>query len=80
MLTAPTPDAAPVWSNTTAATETLAPSADGLTCVGTPVAPGTDTVSVAVVVAGATFSATLAVEVDAAPQVLGSVVINSTVQ
>lgn len=79
MLSAPTPDAVPQWTDTTPATETLAPAANGLTCVGTPVAPGTDTVSLSVVVGGATFAATLAVEVDPAPQVLGSVQIVPTV-
>ena len=73
MTTAPTPDSAPAWSNTTPATETLAPAADGLTCVATGDAPGSDTVDLTVVVGGATFTATLAVEVEAAPQVLTSV-------
>jgi|SRR5271166_334350 len=73
MLTTPTPDAAPAWSDTTPATETLAPSGDGLTCTGTPVAVGTDTVSLALAVGGAAFSATLDVTVTAAPQVLTSI-------
>ena len=79
MLTAPTVDAAPAWSNATPATETIVASADGLSCVGTPVAPGTDTVSLSLTVGGVAFSATLAVEVDAAPQVLTSVGITATV-
>jgi hypothetical protein len=79
LLVAPIPDAPPTWSNTTAATETLAASADGLTCVGTPLAPGNDTVSLGLVVNGVSFAATLGVEVDPAPQVLTAVAIAATV-
>jgi hypothetical protein len=79
MLTKPTPDSAPAWSNSTPSTETIAAAADGLSCVGTPVAPGNDTVSLSVVIGGQTFSATLGVTVDAAPQVLTSVSIVPTV-
>ena len=79
MLTTPTPDAAPTWSDTTAATETLAPAASGLTCVGTPIAPGTDTVTVTLAVGGVAFTANLDVTVTAAPQVLTSVAIAETV-
>src|SRR5271165_4473895 len=38
MLTMPVPDAAPTWTDTTPATETLVAAASGLTCVGTPIA------------------------------------------
>ncbi len=79
MLTPPTPDSPPGWTDTTSSTETIVPAASGLSCVGTPVAPGTDTVSVAVVVGGVSFSATLDVTVTAAPQVLTSVAITPTV-
>lgn len=79
MLTAPTPDTPPAWSNTTPATESIAPSADGLTCVGTPVAAGSDTVNLIVTVGGNNFSASLDVTVTAEAQVLTSVAINSTV-
>lgn len=79
MLDAQTPDAAPTWSNTTPATETIVPSASGLTCEGTTVAAGTDTVSLAVVVNGVTFNATLDVTVTAAPQVLTSISIDASV-
>ena len=79
MLTTPTPDATPTWTNTTPATETIAPAANGLTCIGTPVAPGNDSVSLTLAVGGVSFSATLAVEVDAAPQVLTSIAIVPTV-
>lgn len=80
MLTTPTPDSPPAWSNTTPATETLVAAADGLSAVATSVAPGTDSISLSVVVGGATFSASLGVEVDAAPQVLTSVQITADVQ
>jgi hypothetical protein len=79
MLVAPKPDLAPVWTNTTPATETVAASADGMTAVATPVAVGDDTVTVAVMVGGVAYSASLAVTVDAAPQVLGSVQIVASV-
>ena len=79
MLTAPTPDSPPAWTNTTPATETLAVAPSGLTAVATPVAPGADTVNLTVVVGGKSFAATLAVEVDPAPQVLTSVNITATV-
>ncbi len=76
MLTTPTPDAAPVWSNGDATIDTLTASADGLTAQDVAIAAGSDTVSVSVVVGGVTFSATLAVVVQAPPQVLTSVAIN----
>lgn len=79
MLVAQTPDSPPAWTNTTPATETIAPSADGLTCVATPVAAGTDTISLALKVGGTAYSASLAVTVQAAPQVLTSVAIVPTV-
>jgi hypothetical protein len=73
MLTAPTPDSPPAWSDTTSATETLTPAASGLTASAVALAAGTDVVSVSVTVGGVVFSATCDVEVDAAPQVLTSV-------
>jgi hypothetical protein len=79
LLTTPTPDSPPTWANTTPATETLVASADGLSANTTALAPGTDAVSLTVVVGGATFSASLSVEVDAVPQVLTSVAINAVV-
>jgi len=66
MSPTPTPDSAPAWTNSTPATETIAVSTDGLTCTVTPVAAGDDTVSVTVVVAGKSYSATLGVSVVAA--------------
>jgi hypothetical protein len=79
MLTAPTPDSPPGWTNTTPATETIAPAADGLTCVGTPVAAGSDQVSLSLAVGGVSFTASLDVTVTAEAQVLTSVAINATV-
>ena len=80
MLTQPAPDAAPVWSDTTPATETLAAAASGLTAVATPVAPGTDTINLSLVIGGKALTASLPVEVDAAPQVATSVVIVPAVE
>lgn len=79
MLTAPAPDAPPIWSNTTPATETLKPAADGLTCEADALAAGSDTVSLSLMVGGKAFSATLAVTVEAEPQVLTSVAIDAVV-
>jgi hypothetical protein len=79
MLTTPTPDSAPVWSDTTPATETLVAAANGLTATGTPLAVGSDVVSLTVIVGGVTFTATQNVTVTAAPQVLTSVQILPTV-
>ena len=76
MLTAPTPDAVPVWSAGDATIDTLTASADGLTAQDVAIAAGSDTVSMSVVVGGATFAATLALVVQAPPQVLTSVAIN----
>lgn len=75
MLTTPAPDAAPTWSNTTPATETLTASADGLTASAVALAAGTDSIALSLAVGGVTFQAALAVEVDAVPQVLTSVAI-----
>jgi hypothetical protein len=77
MLTTPTPDSPPVWSNTTEATETLIVAADGLTAQTTSVAVGADTVSVTATVGGVAYSASLIVNVQAPPQVLTSIAINA---
>ena len=77
MATPPTPDSPPTWTDTTAATETVAPAADGMSCGQTAVAPGTDTVNLTVTVAGVAYTAQLDVTVSAQPQVLGSVAIVS---
>lgn len=74
----PTPDSPPTWTNTVPADETLAVSADGLTCAATAVAAGADEIDTSVIVGGKTFGASIAVTVVAQPQVLTSVVINVT--
>ena len=79
MLTPVTPDAPPTWSNTATTTETLVVAAGGLTAETTAVSSGTDVISLAVIVAGVTYPASLNVTVDAAPQVLTSVEIIPTV-
>lgn len=73
MAVTPVPDSPPTWSNSTAATGTLTPSADGLSASYAGVAAGTDTISLGVVVGGKTFAASIAVTVAAAAQVLTSV-------
>ena len=79
MLVQPTFDAPPVWTNTTPATETVVADPTGLTAVGTPIAPGTDTISVSFSIGGVPFSSGLAVTVDPAPQVATSAAIVATV-
>jgi hypothetical protein len=77
MLTTPTPDTPPSWSNTTPATGTLTPAASGLTAQESALAAGTDTVSVSMTVGGASFSASIDLTVQAAPQILTSVQITA---
>ena len=79
MLVTPTPDAAPVWTDTTPATGTLTAAANGLTATELAIAAGSDTVSVALAVGGEQFSASVAIDVAAAPQVLTSVAIATSV-
>ncbi len=79
MLTTPSPDSPPVWSDITPATGTLVPSASGLTASELAIAAGSDTVSVSLMVAGVSFSASIDVTVEAATQVLTSVQIAGTV-
>jgi hypothetical protein len=79
MLATPAPDAVPSWSNTTPASETLVPAGDGLTAVATALAAGSDQINLSLTVGGKVFQASLSVAVQAAPQTLGSVAINSTV-
>jgi hypothetical protein len=73
MLTTPTPDAAPTWSDTDASSETLTAAPGGLTASALAIAAGSDVISVSLSVGGVAFSATLPVTVSAAPQVLTSV-------
>jgi hypothetical protein len=79
LLTPPTPDAKPTWTDTTPATETLAVDASGLTATGTPIAAGTDTISLSLLVGGKPFTATLDVTVTPEAQVLTSIDIVPTV-
>lgn len=79
MLATPTPDSPPQWSDTTSATDTLTVGPNGNTATLAAIAAGDDTVNLTVVVAGATFSASLGVTVQAAPQVLTSVKISSVI-
>lgn len=79
MITTPTPDAPPAWTDTTPGVLTLAAAPDGSTCVATAATAGNDTINLSVAVGGKAFSASLAVSVSAAPQVLTSVAIVPTV-
>ena len=79
MLTTPTPDSPPVWTDSTPATGGLVVSADGLTAVETAIAPGSDTVNLTVVVGGVSFAASQAITVDTAAQGLTSIEIDATV-
>lgn len=74
MLTPVAFAAPPVWSNTTPAVETIVPSADGLTCEGTLLTVGTDSITVTATLPGGTapLTASVAVTVDPAPQVATS--------
>ena len=85
MITPVAFDSPPVWTNAPSAAgiDTLTPSSDGTTAVLTTLpgdANSTDTVTLACLVGGVAFGATLAVAISVAPQVLGSVVINATVK
>jgi hypothetical protein len=85
MLTQPTPDGPPSWTDAPSApgidTLTVAPDGSSAILATNPAdADGSDTVGLSVTVGGKTFSATLAVAISAAPQVLSSVEIVGTVQ
>ncbi len=79
MLVTPTPDAPPVWSDTTAATGTLTAAANGLTASEVALAAGTDTVNVSLMVGGVVFPGSIDVTVQAVPQILTSIAILATV-
>jgi hypothetical protein len=79
MLKPQVADAPPAWSNTTAATGTLVAAPDGLSAVETALAAGTDEIDVDMKVGGVEFKASVGVIVAAAPQVLTSVAIATTV-
>lgn len=78
MLAPTVPDAPPTWTNTTPATETIVPAADGLSCVATAVAAGSDTVNLSATIGGKAFTASLSVTVDVV-QVLSSIAIKAVV-
>lgn len=73
MANNPTVDSPPSWSNTSGTAESVGPASDGLSAVLTALAEGTDTVNMTLSVDGKSFSASLDVTVEAAPQVLTSV-------
>ena len=81
MLTPVTPDSPPIWTDAPATppVDTFTPSADGMTAVLSATAPGADTVSLSVTVAGVQFTATDQVVINAPPQTLGGVQIVATV-
>jgi hypothetical protein len=79
MLTTPTPDAPPSWSDTTPVTGTLTPAPSGLTATELANGVGTDTVNVSLMVGGTSFSASIDLTVQAVPQVLTSIQIAATV-
>lgn len=83
MVTTPTPDAAPAWVLGPPATppvDSLTVATNGLTATDTALAPGTDTITVNLSVGGVAFTASVPVDVSAAPQVLTSIAIGTTVQ
>lgn len=81
MVTPPTPDTAPVWSDAPnpSGCASLVAAPGGLTATDSAVAVGTDVISLSVVVGGTTYTATQPVTIQAAPQVLTSVEIGTTV-
>ena len=79
MLVTPSPDAPPVWTDTTPATGTLTASADGLSASEVAVAAGADTITVTLAVAGVSFTASVDVTVTPAAQVLAGIQIATTV-
>jgi hypothetical protein len=81
MLTPLVPDSPPTWTNNPvpAGADTLTPATNGLGATLVANAAGTDTINFSVVVGGVTFSASTAVSISAAPQVLTSVQLDWTV-
>jgi hypothetical protein len=79
MLITPTPDAPPVWTDTTPATGTLTTVPGGLAASELAVAAGSDTVSVSLAVGGVTYAASAPIIVSPAPQVLTSIAIVTSV-
>jgi hypothetical protein len=81
MLVTPTPDSPPTWTNTpsTPPVDTFTVAADGNSATVAATAAGSDVVNLSVVVGGKTFTASDAITISAAPQVLTSVAIVDTV-
>jgi len=79
MLVTPTPDAPATWTQTNPETETLVVGADGNTAATTSIAVGSDSIGLSVTVGGATYTASLIVNVTEVPQVLTGVAINAVV-
>ena len=81
MLVTPVPDSPPQWSSSPNpdGCDSVSVSADGLECDIIAIAPGVDTLTMAVIVGGATFQATQNISIQAAPQTLTSVEIESVV-
>jgi hypothetical protein len=81
MLTQPTPDAAPTWTDTPvpAGIDTLTVAPGGLTATLVTTAVGADTVTLVAIVGGVSYTGTLGVTIAALPQVLGGVQILATV-
>lgn len=83
MLQTPVPDKAPVWTDSGSAAnpplDSVNVSPDGSTAVVTALSAGTDNLSVALTVGGSAFSASVAIGITPAPQVLTSIAINSVV-
>jgi hypothetical protein len=79
MLTPVTPDSAPTWTDTPSPTGAFTLTQNGVTATDVANGVGTDTIAVALSVGGKAFSASVPVTCAAAPQVLTSVEIATTV-
>lgn len=75
MLVTPTPDSKPSWTNAPVpgGDDTLTVAADGMSAVLAAVAVGQDVVTLTVIVGGKSFTATDAITITAAPQVLSAI-------
>jgi hypothetical protein len=81
MLTPVTPDSPPTWTNTPASppVDTFTVAADGSSATLVATTAGSDVVNLSVMVGGKTFTATDAITISAAPQVVSGVMIVDTV-
>jgi len=73
-------DSPPVWTQTTPATDTLAPAANALSATETALAAGTDTVTCTVLVGGKAYAAQQPLTVTPAAQVFSGIALSTTVQ